>query len=324
MATSRRQTVSRSCWSRAAAAIAGLICLAVTPQLALMAQPIFRAGTNLVTVHVSVVGRDAQPVPGLTADRFEVREEGVSQPVAVFADAELPLDVGILIDTSSSMAAAMPMVQAAATQFVGALGTNDRAMVMGLSQQPPVLQPMTADKAALELAIRRAVAHGETPLYVTIYSALRELTGGRKVEKTAVRRQALVVLSDGIDTGKGFDFNELLRIVHSHAVPIYVISPRVFTRPPALVEGSIGRPVATVDFELRRIAADTGGRAFFPRALEELAGIYDDIARELAHQYVLGYYPSEDDAGAEFRRLTVRIDSPGVQWRARAGYVAEP
>ena len=305
------------------ALISALIWTTFPPAQAATAQPIFRAGTKLVTVHVSVVDHESQPVAGLTADHFDVFEDGRRMPVQFFADGALPLDVGILLDTSGSMGSALPLIQQAGIRFVRALGAGDRATILGLSR-PSILQSITADKSALERAILATVAAGETPLYATIYSALRLLTKGGRVSPGNIRRQALIVLSDGIDSGRGLDFRELLTIAHRHTVPIYVIAPRGPEWQRARIEAALQRPLRSVDFELRQLASDTGGRAFFPKTLHELGDRYDDIAQELGHQYTLGYYASDQARGGQFRQLTIRVDRTGVQWRARTGYVANP
>jgi Ca-activated chloride channel homolog len=286
--------------------------------------PTFRSATELVNLNVTVVGANARAVTDLTPDRFEVFEDGVRQKLQFFAPGDLPVDVLLLVDTSGSMAASLPLVQQAAQRFVHALRPVDRASVMGVSNHLCVLQGLTGDIAALDRAIASTKAGGRTLLYASIYTALSELAKIRAASASEARRQAMVVLSDGVDTSSTFSFDELMANIHRHhAVPIYTIAPRPAKAMKAQRESVFGENTATQDFELRKLATETGGRAFFPVALHELSGVYADIATELAHQYALGYQSSNRLLDGTFRRIAVRVAASGVKWRTRAGYVAE-
>jgi Ca-activated chloride channel family protein len=283
-------------------------------------QPTYRAATELVNLNVTVVGADAQPVEGLTQEQFEIFENGVRQPLTFFAPGDMALDVAIVLDTSSSMAGSLALIQSAALRLAHALRPDDRATVMGIASGLRILQPFTADTAAVVSAIRSTRAGGRTPLYASIYTILREFDKVRR-DYDHPRRQAIVVLTDGNDNASGFGFEVLLDAVRRQAVPIYTIAPRPTAVIKAHREAVFGETTHEQDFELRRLAAETGARAFFPVALHELAGVYDDIANELAHQYSIGYQPVHPARAGEFRRVGVRVVAPGVKWRTRTGYL---
>jgi Ca-activated chloride channel homolog len=291
-------------------------------QAAIGAQATFRSATELVNLNVTVTGADANPVAGLTQDQFEVLEDGVPQTVQFFAPGDMPLDVVILLDTSGSMAESMTLVQQAALRFAHALRPTDRVSVMGISSGLRVLQSLTSDMAAVDLAIKSTRAAGRTPLYASIYTALTELAKIKKADGQP-RRQAIVVLSDGHDTSSAFGFDELLPMVQRRAVPIYTIAPRAKAALKMQREVIFGESTHRQDFELRKLAGDTGARAFFPVELRELRGVYEDIASELAHQYAIGYQSSNRAHDGAFRHIALRITAPGVKWRARTGYLAE-
>ena len=297
--------------------------LVITQLVATAQQPTFRAATELVNLNVTVVDGSAHPVAGLTRDQFEVFEDGVQQELKFFAPGEMPLDVAILLDTSASMAGTLPLVQSAAQRLVNALKADDRAAIMSISNGLRILHAFTSDKAAAIAAIRGTKAAGRTPLYASIYTALRELDKERRAFDVP-RRQAIVVLSDGQDTASGFGFDELIASVRRQAVPIYTIAPRPSSTIKAQRESVFGETTHEQDFELRKLAAESGARAFFPVALHELAGVYADIANELAHQYSLGYQSTNPAHDGEFRRIGLRVLAPGVKWRTRTGYIALP
>lgn len=284
-------------------------------------QPRFRSATELVGLNVTVIGQNLKPVAGLAADQFQVFEDGVQQELKFFSPGELPLDVIILLDTSASMTGSMDLIQRAATRFARSLRGNDRAAVMGISGGLRVLQTFTGDLAAVEQAIRSTRPAGKTPLYASIYTALSELAKDRRTADTP-RRQAIVVLSDGQDTSSTFSFDELLVEIRRSAVPIYTIAPRPSNMTKAMREHFYGESTALADFEMKKLAMETGGRSFFPISLADLTGIYDDISSELAHQYSIGYQSSNPDRNGAFRRIALKILAPGLTWRARAGYVA--
>jgi Ca-activated chloride channel family protein len=306
-------------WVRAVAVLASLA-LWHTPTVA--EQPRFRTATELVSLNVSVLDRAAQPVSGLTADQFQVFEDGVPQQIQFFAPGEMPLDVIILLDVSASMTGSMTLVQQAATRFAHSLRDGDRVAVMGISGGLRVLQTFTSDISLAEKAILSTKPAGRTPLYASIYTALKELEKLRESSHD-VRRQAMVVLSDGQDTSSTFTFDELLTVIRKNAVPIYTIAPRPTEAIKSVRERFFGDSTSTADFELKRLASETGARSFFPVNLTELAGVYDVISAELAHQYSLGYQSSNPSRDGSFRRIALRVNAPGVTWRTRSGYIAE-
>jgi Ca-activated chloride channel homolog len=284
-------------------------------------QPVFRSTTELISLSVSVIGENARPVAGLEKDQFIVFEDGVQQEVKFFAPGEMPLDVIILLDTSASMTASLDLVQNAAIRFARSLRADDRAAIMGISSGLRVLQNFTSDRAAIESAIKATRPAGRTPLYASIYTALRELDKDRPTAEQP-RRQAIVVLSDGVDTSSTVTFDELINVVRRYAVPIYTIAPRAEHATKATREHFYGESTSTADFELKQIARETGGRSFFPVALLELTGVYDAIASELANQYSLGYQSSNAGRDGRYRRIVLKITAPGLTWRTRAGYIA--
>lgn len=283
--------------------------------------PVFRSGVELVALNVVVTDGGTKFVTGLEPGNFAVYEDGVQQDVTFFAATSVPLDLAILLDTSSSMSDKLQEVRQAATGFVSTLRDGDRAMIVDIKDVTKVLQPLSGDIATAKTAIAGTVAKGGTALFNGVYLTLKELTKQRRLNDD-VRRQAIVVLSDGEDTASLVTFDDVMTQAKEAGIAIYTIT----LRSPYLVRmatASGRRYFSEAEYGMKSLALETGARAFFPTAISELSGVYGSIAQELASQYALGYLPKNPRLDGTFRRLTVRIeDHPGAAPRARSGYVA--
>ena len=274
----------------------------------------FRSGTELVPLQVAVVDGSRRYVPDLQVEDFAVFEDGVRQDVTLFAAATAPLDVMLLLDTSFSMFQRMAVTQEAAINFVRALRPGDRAAVVPFNQVVRVTQPLTEDLERVEDAIRAASTSGGTAVYEAVYIALRELARAQR-EADRVRRQALVVLTDGLDNSSHVALSDVLSEARRSTVTVYTVVP------PSGGEESLSRARPLPLFDLRVLAEETGGRTFVPARLEDLADTYREIAEELSQQYWLAYVPSVRAEG--FRRVSVRVATrPGLSARTRSGYYA--
>ena len=284
-------------------------------------QTVFRSGIDLVALNVVVTDGAAKFVTGLEPKDFAVYEDGVQQEVTFFAATSIPLDLAILLDTSASMTDKMDEVQQAATGFVSTLRDGDRAMVVDIKDATRILQPLTGDIDAAKQAIAATKAKGGTALYNGVYTTLKELTKQRRNDDE-VRRQAMVVLSDGDDTASLVMFDDVMAQAKDAGIAIYTITLRT----PSILQPTqpAGRRYfSESEFSMKALAQETGARAFFPSAMTELAGVYSSIAQELASQYALGYVPKNPRRDGMFRKVTVRVaDHPGVALRTRSGYVA--
>ena len=295
---------------------------AATPSPSVVTKvPVFRSSVELVALNVVVTDGGTKFVTGLQPGNFAVYEDGVQQDVSFFAATAVPLDLAILLDTSSSMSDKLQEVQQAATGFVSTLREGDRTMIVDIKDATKVLQPLTSDIAAAKTAITGTKAKGGTALFNGIYLTLKELTKQRRLNDD-VRRQAIVVLSDGEDTASLVSFDDVMTQAKEAGIAIYTIT----LRSPYLVQmaaASGRRYFSEAEYSMKSLALETGARSFFPAAISDLSGVYGSIAQELASQYALGYLPKNPRLDGTFRRLTVRIeDHPGAAPRTRSGYVA--
>jgi VWFA-related protein len=276
--------------------------------------PAFRAGVDVVSLNVTVIDSANRYVTDLERSDFSVFEDGVNQDVTFFNRRQQPIALSLLLDSSASMADQLTTLQASATNFVHRLKPNDLAQIIDFDSRVEIRQGFTTNQAELEAAIHQMAAGGSTSLFNAIYIALRELRKVRAVSEEEVRRQALIVFTDGEDTSSLVAFEEVLDLAKRSETAIYTI---------ALRGADVGaKGLREAEFVLRSLAQETGGRAFFPARIDDLAGVYGEIANELSSQYTLGYISQNTKRDGAWRRLAVRVSRPNLVPRAKRGYYA--
>lgn len=284
---------------------------------------VFRSVANLVPLNVTVMDSNKKFVTGLTAADFAVLEDGVAQQVQFFESTKIPLDLIILLDTSSSMSDKMDVVHEAAVGFLRTLRPGDRGAVVGFAEGVDVLQELTGDRAGLEQAVRRTKPRGATSLHNALYIALKQFGRGSRHDSD-VRRQVIAVLSDGEDTSSLVSFDDVLGVARKSGVGIYPIALQSKNAASRLVSTGQRRFFSESEYSLRLLAQETGAQAFFPMQIFELKDIYAQIAQELSNQYALAYAPANGRADGRFRRIVVRIPArPELTLRTRTGYTAD-
>jgi Ca-activated chloride channel homolog len=274
--------------------------------------PIFKGGIDVVSLNVTVTDGGKSFVTDLDRGDFAVFEDGVKQELTYFTKAQLPIALSLLIDTSASMEDKIRTAQEAASGFVKRLRPHDLGQVIDFDNRVTILQQFTADQNLLDSAIRKTVANGSTSLHNAIYISLKELKKVRAKDTEDVRRQAIVVLSDGEDTSSLVPFEEVLELAKRSEVAIYTIAIR-------------GRDVGSrgfneAEFVLKQFAQETGGRSFFPASANELEGIYAQIGDELASQYTMAYESRNPRRDGRWRRIVVRTTRPNTVARTKQGY----
>ncbi|HEY0872263.1 MAG TPA: VWA domain-containing protein [Vicinamibacterales bacterium] len=276
-------------------------------------QPKLRSGVELVSLSVSVTDGNGKYVTSLEHEDFEVFEDGVKQTISFYSRKQQPIALAVLLDTSNSMEDKMTTAQEAAVGFARRLQPDDVAEVIEFSSQVQILQEFTNDAEALERAIRSTTADGSTALYNAIYISLKTLQKIKPRTEDEIRRQAIVVLSDGDDTSSLLPYEEVLDLAKRSETVIYTIGLREQR------DGS--RPAfREAEYVLRQLAQETGGRSFFPSTVHELPKIYDQISQELSTLYSLAYSSKNPLRNGAWRRIVVRVAKPGMIARTRQGY----
>lgn len=265
---------------------------------------------NLENVLFTVVDKKNRLVTNLKKDDFKVYENGKPQKILFFnRETNLPLRIGVLIDTSNSIRMRLPFEQEAADDFLYDIirPETDRAFVVGFDVEPILAQDYTGDFDKLKQAINSLQAGGGTGLYDAIYFACKEKMIYNPAPEPYLRR-VLIVVSDGQDNFSQHSREEALSMAQKAEATIYAISTNWY--------GLHTRG----DKVLKYLAKETGGDAFFPVEASDLAGEFQKIGKELRSQYSLAYAITAHDGS--FRKITIKTDEKGLRVQAKAGYFA--
>lgn len=275
--------------------------------------PTFRSAIDVVRFAVEVVDKQGQPVTGLTAQDFEIIENGAKQSIRYFAvgdpqDAP-PLHVGLLLDTSGSMADDLGDAQTAAVKLVNTLSQATDVTLVSFDTEVRVARFAPDDYPRLVERIRGRDAGGFTALYdaLGMYLGDAQNEDGQKV---------LVLYTDGGDTTSAMSFSDALTLLKASDVTVYAI-------------GYLGHQSRQFVYqqrsELERFAAITGGEAYFPKQNQDLKSVFDAIAREVTARYSLGYVSTDTRTDGRWRDVRVKLlrnDLKGAKLRTRTGYFA--
>jgi Ca-activated chloride channel homolog len=294
----------------------GSLAVATAAQQPPLQSPSFKSGVEIVSLNVTVADGQQRYAIDLQEEEFQVFEDGVKQDVSYFNRSNLPIALALLMDTSASMEARLQTAQEAASGFAKQLRPQDLAEIIDFDSRVNILQPFTNSVDSLEQAIRRTSAGGSTSIYNAIYIALKDLKKVIVKQPDEVRRQAIVVLSDGEDTSSLLPFEEVLDLAKRSETAIYAIGLRDS-------EGAASsRGFKEAEFVLRQLSQETGGRAFFPLQVAELPAIYTQISEELSSQYSIGYTSKNARRDGAWRRIVVRVSRPNLTARTKQGYFA--
>ncbi|HVF59891.1 MAG TPA: VWA domain-containing protein [Thermoanaerobaculia bacterium] len=259
---------------------------------------------RMVELYATVTDRAGHPVEGVEPERFRVVEDGVRQSLRrVERVADTPIRAAVLIDNSGSMRRHMPAVRAAALQFLRqTLRPQDEAAVITFNRAPRVAVGLTSDLATLAEGLTGLVAEDRTALYDSLVYTLHYLSGAKG-------QRTVLLLSDGVDKGSRFRFEQALESARRAGIAIYAVGMDL-----APAEAAAAKET------LSRLAAETGGRSFFIAGTEALPGVYREIERELRAQYRIAYQSSNAGVEDRFRLVQVQVGGPGLEARTISGY----
>jgi Ca-activated chloride channel family protein len=288
---------------------------------------------NLVDVLFTVLNRRNKLVPDLQKEDFQVYDEKFPQDIRYFSkQTDLPLRIGMLVDTSNSIRDRIKFEQDASINFLFSVlrRGRDEAFVMTFDDEPQVVQAFTSDAGLLRDQIMQTRAGGGTAIYDAIYEACKsQLSHPPRPpgDQPDVVRRVMILISDGDDNLSTHTRGEAIEMAQRTSVVIYTISTstqwiqlsqtdpdKLASRKTHLTEG---------DKILQDLADETGGRAFFPYHVDDLDQSFQDIGDELRNQYSIAYMPTNYVLDGRYHRIRIEVpDHKGYQVNARRGYFA--
>src|SRR5215813_9238414 len=279
---------------------------------------IIKVDTDMVLLDVTVIDQNNTPVMNLKKEDFSVYEDKVKQTIESVSREEVPVSFGMVIDTSGSMKPKLQTVSDAAVSLVKQMRLDDEAFVASFKAESELVQDFTSDRRELEDAIGKLYTSGGTALLDAIIA-----TADYAQEKGKRRRKALVIFSDGLEKNSSVQEKEVMEAIKENEVQVYLVGfidvemeeNRPFGKSPAKKAKEL----------LSRIADDSGGRAYFPKDVGEIQAVAAQIAKDLRTQYVVSYYPANENRDGAFRNVRVSVNSQGARKliaRTRRGYYA--
>jgi Ca-activated chloride channel family protein len=292
------------CWTRVAVAGAFAAGLSAAALAAQQPQgPTFKAGTQVVSLFVTVADAQKRLVPDLTKDDFEVFDNEKPQAITYFDNSIHPITVVVMLDTSGSMTLTIDLLKRAAEQFLIRLLPDDKAKVGAFNDKVQISARFSNNRDQLISAVKDLDYGNGTRLWDAVALSLDELKGvdGRKV---------ILVFTDGDDTASKVGLGSMIDRARSEEVMVYAIG----------LESQFMNQRTKPDGGLRKIADETGGGYFELKKTADLAPTFTKVASELHSQYVIGFSPTQLDN--RVHKLMVKMKPAGLTARARKSYVA--
>ena len=268
----------------------------------------FRSDTRLVVLNVSVFDQNGKIVRDLPESAFTVYENGEKQKISVFRQEDVPISLGLIIDNSASMTNKRDRVASAALAMVKASNPEDEVFIINFNETAVLAKEFTSNIKELESTLRNLDAKGETAMRDALLLGIEHLDHHAHRDK-----KVLVVVTDGEDNSSVETQAHLVHVAQQNDVIIYAVG---------LLGAEEPASAARARKQLEELTQQTGGRAWFPNDVAEIANITPEIAHEIRNQYILAYTPSNLAADGTYRKIRVDVDVPGTLVRTRAGYYA--
>jgi Ca-activated chloride channel family protein len=270
---------------------------------------VFRSGTELVDLHVSVLDKSGKLITDIPKDAFKVYENGVEQPVKMFRREDVPVSMGIIIDSSGSMRDKRTSVGAAALELVRASNPQDEVFIVDFNDDPYLDQTFTNDVHKLEGALSKIDSRGGTSMRDAISLAI-----DYERDKATRDKKVLLVVTDGNDNASNISLERLIRKAQRSGVLIYCIG---------LLNEEDPHEAREAKHALKALTEASGGMDYYPKDLAQVRTITPQVAHEIRNQYLLAYSPTNPNLDGTYREIKVTVSGvshPNV--RTRSGYYA--
>jgi Ca-activated chloride channel homolog len=272
---------------------------------------ILKINADLVQLHVRVIDRNNRPINNLAQGEFHVFEDGVPQPIESFTREEVPISYGLAVDTSGSLRSQLQSVIDAGKNIINSNKPGDETFLVRFisSDKIETVQDFTANKELLADGLDSFyVEGGQTAIIDAVYLSAEHVSRYRKDDANDRRRRALIVITDGEDRNSFYKQEQLFSLLREEDVQIFVIG---FVNELDKEEGLIRKsPREKAVSLIKKLATETGGRAYFPESLADLPNIAGDIIRDLRTQYVIAYNPTNKNPDGTYRAIKVTVDQP--------------
>ena len=286
-------------------------------------EPKFSTEVKVVTLIATVHDSLGTVITNLNKEDFLVEEDGVPQTILYFSrESDLPLTIGLLVDTSKSQAWSIESERRASYTFLDKVlrENKDRAFVAHFDFRVEVLQDLTSSRTQLASALDKlAIPRRSSTL---LYRAVRDCSEGQMRKQQ--RRKAFVILSDGVDVHSQTTIVTAIEFAQRADTILYSI---LFNKWPAIADPGSAVLKAVNDARgkraMQRLARETGGAYFEVSKNRPIEKIYASIEEQLRNQYSIGYTPERKDGGGQYRKILLKTRQPGLLVQTRTGYYAE-
>jgi len=273
----------------------------------------FRTSVNEVVIYATVVDEHQHLVTTLQKQDFTVYEDGVKQEISSFRQQDVPISLAILIDNSGSMREKRSAVNLAAIDLVRASNPQDESFIVNFSDEAFLDQDFTSNIGLLEKGLSHIDAKGGTALYDAVVAAADHLAKDAKTQK-----QVILIITDGEDNSSSTTLEETVKRIQAlHGPIVYAIG--------LLYDADSSREQHTARKALQLLTDQTGGLAFFPKSLDQVDTVAQEVAHDIRSQYILGYHPTKPISQGGYRSIRVVAKAKGfgkLTVRTREGYQA--
>ena len=275
--------------------------------------PVFRSDTRLVVLHATVVDKNGNLVTNLPQTAFQVYEDGVQQQIKTFKREDIPVSLGLIIDNSGSMRDKRQKVETAALTLVKASNRQDEVFVVNYNDEAflDTRKDFTNDMKELEEALTKIDSRGGTAMRDALRMSIDHVK-----EKGKKDKRALLVVTDGNDNASIVTLENLVKSAQQSEVIIYAIG---------LLSEEDKREAKRAKRALDALAEATGGQSYYPKDMNDVEKIAQQVAHDIRNQYTIAYSPLKQELDGTYRQIKVEVNGPNrPQVRTRSGYYANP